>query len=223
MQDVFLTLWRDPALFDPARGSLAGYVAMMARSRAVDRVRSLTAGSAAVERLGVRDEARPRRRGRPGDAVVRHDERGPRAGRGGGAAGRAARRAFSGLRQGLSAAEIAAGRRRAARHGQEPAAPGPPEHPRGPGPPDASALGHSRLDPDEPILSTLGSRSDRAQRQATSTTVDAAPDQPRARDRAVGPRALLMQAAHPLAVARAARPTPARSTSPTTAWHGPRR
>ncbi len=41
VQDVFLTLWRNPGLFDPARGNLGGYVAMMARSRAVDRVRSI--------------------------------------------------------------------------------------------------------------------------------------------------------------------------------------
>jgi RNA polymerase sigma-70 factor, ECF subfamily len=57
VQDVFTALWRDPSKFDVRRGSLPGYVAMMARSRAVDRVRSRNAGSAAVERLGVRDDA----------------------------------------------------------------------------------------------------------------------------------------------------------------------
>ena len=40
VHDVFAALWRDPSKFDPRRGSLPGYVAMMARSRAVDRVRS---------------------------------------------------------------------------------------------------------------------------------------------------------------------------------------
>ena len=57
VQDVFTALWRDPSKFDPRRGSLPGYVAMMARSRAVDRVRSRNAGAAAVERLGIRDDA----------------------------------------------------------------------------------------------------------------------------------------------------------------------
>jgi RNA polymerase sigma-70 factor, ECF subfamily len=57
VHDVFTALWRDPSKFDPGRGSLPGYVAMMARSRAVDRVRSRNAGAAAVERLGVRDDA----------------------------------------------------------------------------------------------------------------------------------------------------------------------
>jgi RNA polymerase sigma-70 factor, ECF subfamily len=57
VQDVFTALWRDPSKFDARRGSLPGYVAMMARSRAVDRVRSRNAGAAAVERLGVRDDA----------------------------------------------------------------------------------------------------------------------------------------------------------------------
>jgi RNA polymerase sigma-70 factor (ECF subfamily) len=56
VQDVFTALWRDPSKFDPRRGSLPGYIAMMARSRAVDRVRSRNAGAAAVERLGVRDD-----------------------------------------------------------------------------------------------------------------------------------------------------------------------
>jgi RNA polymerase sigma factor (sigma-70 family) len=55
VQDVFTTLWRDPSKFDAGRGSFPSFVAMMARSRAVDRVRTLNAGSAAVERLGVRD------------------------------------------------------------------------------------------------------------------------------------------------------------------------
>ncbi len=76
VQDVFLTLWRNPGLFDPARGNLGGYVAMMARSRAVDRVRSITAGRAAVERLGVRDEARPGDDDGPSATAIRRDERG---------------------------------------------------------------------------------------------------------------------------------------------------
>jgi RNA polymerase sigma-70 factor (ECF subfamily) len=76
VQDVFLAIWRDPSLFDASRGSLAGYVAMMARSRAVDRMRSQTAARAAVERLGYRDEARPGDDDGPSETTIRRDERG---------------------------------------------------------------------------------------------------------------------------------------------------
>ncbi len=77
MQDVFTALWRDPSKFDPRRGSLPGYVAMMARSRAVDRVRSRNAGAAAVERLGVRyDTDRGGVEESPDERVVARDEAG---------------------------------------------------------------------------------------------------------------------------------------------------
>jgi RNA polymerase sigma-70 factor, ECF subfamily len=75
VQDVFTALWRDPSKFDPRRGSLPGYVAMMARSRAVDRIRSRTAGSAAVERLAVGD-ARRELEESAAERVVRRDEAG---------------------------------------------------------------------------------------------------------------------------------------------------
>lgn len=75
MQDVFLTLWSNPRQFDPRRGSLPGYVAMMARSRAVDRMRSLAAGRAATERLGYRDEERASgREDAASDLAIRRDE-----------------------------------------------------------------------------------------------------------------------------------------------------
>ena len=38
-QDVFVALWRRPGGFDPARGSLAGFLAGVARNKAVDVVR----------------------------------------------------------------------------------------------------------------------------------------------------------------------------------------
>jgi RNA polymerase sigma-70 factor (ECF subfamily) len=75
VQDVFTTLWRDPRKFDPKRGNLPGYVAMMARSRAVDRVRSRNAGTAAVDRLAVREADREGAE-TPADAVVRHEDAG---------------------------------------------------------------------------------------------------------------------------------------------------
>lgn len=51
-QDVFAGLWERPGAYDPARGSLAGYVAMVARSRALDRWRTRQVADAATERLG---------------------------------------------------------------------------------------------------------------------------------------------------------------------------
>ncbi len=50
VQDVFMHLWRKPGSFDCSRGGLAGYLTMMARSRALDRWRTRTARDAAVER-----------------------------------------------------------------------------------------------------------------------------------------------------------------------------
>jgi RNA polymerase sigma-70 factor, ECF subfamily len=76
VQDVFTALWRDPSKFDSRRGSLSGYVAMMARSRAVDRVRSRNAGAAAVDRLAVRDPDRGVAEESAAERVVRRDEAG---------------------------------------------------------------------------------------------------------------------------------------------------
>lgn len=38
--DVFAEVWRTPGRFDASRGSAAGYLAMMARSRAIDHARA---------------------------------------------------------------------------------------------------------------------------------------------------------------------------------------
>src|SRR3954451_18272005 len=56
VQDVFMQLWLRPAAYDPARGSLASYIAMLSRSRAVDRWRARSARESAVERSA--DQAR---------------------------------------------------------------------------------------------------------------------------------------------------------------------
>ena len=50
VQDVFMTLWRNPKAYDPGRASLPTYLTLLARSRAVDRWRSRAAREAAVER-----------------------------------------------------------------------------------------------------------------------------------------------------------------------------
>lgn len=36
VQDIFLQLWRNPGIFDPARGSLAAWLGVLARNRAID-------------------------------------------------------------------------------------------------------------------------------------------------------------------------------------------
>ena len=76
VQDVFTTIWRHPDKFDPQRGSLPGYVAMMAGSRAIDRVRSRNAASAAADRLAMLDVQREQGAESPADAVMRRHEAG---------------------------------------------------------------------------------------------------------------------------------------------------
>jgi RNA polymerase sigma-70 factor (ECF subfamily) len=39
LQDIFLQLWRRPDAFDSSRGSLAAWLAVIARHRAIDRLR----------------------------------------------------------------------------------------------------------------------------------------------------------------------------------------
>ena len=39
LQDVFFLLWRNAAQFDPARGSLPGWLTVIARNRAISRLR----------------------------------------------------------------------------------------------------------------------------------------------------------------------------------------
>jgi RNA polymerase sigma-70 factor (ECF subfamily) len=69
VHDVFVRLWRDPQGFDPARSPLGAYVRMVARSRALDLLRSGQAAGRAAERLA----HAPRRL--PADVVVSEAER----------------------------------------------------------------------------------------------------------------------------------------------------
>jgi RNA polymerase sigma-70 factor (ECF subfamily) len=50
VQEVFIDLWRRPHAFDSTRGTLSAYVSMLARCRALDRLRALAAHDAAAER-----------------------------------------------------------------------------------------------------------------------------------------------------------------------------
>ena len=72
VQEVFLHLWRKPHAFDPARGTLHGYVTMLARSRALDRWRSRAVREDAAERAA--EAARPREAGESAaEPVIRRE------------------------------------------------------------------------------------------------------------------------------------------------------
>jgi len=49
-QEVLVEVWRTASRFDPAKGSAAAWVLTMARRRAIDRVRSVTAGASRESR-----------------------------------------------------------------------------------------------------------------------------------------------------------------------------
>jgi RNA polymerase sigma-70 factor, ECF subfamily len=72
VQDVFMALWRNPSAYDPARGTLQTYVALLAQSRSLDRRRSRSAQAAAYERLA--HEPAPAPNGDPlVDAALRRE------------------------------------------------------------------------------------------------------------------------------------------------------
>ena len=69
VQDAFMHLWNRPGSFDHRRGSLRGYIAMVARSRAIDRWRVQAAQESAAERF--KAAALARAGGQRGRAVDR--------------------------------------------------------------------------------------------------------------------------------------------------------
>jgi RNA polymerase sigma-70 factor (ECF subfamily) len=69
VQDVFLRLWTHPDRFDERRGELGSYLALMARSRALDLARSDSAAARAGERLTAAVEADPPQAERPDERV----------------------------------------------------------------------------------------------------------------------------------------------------------
>ena len=73
VQDVFLRLWLHPDRFDERRGELGSYLALMARSRALDIARSESAGTRATERLTAAVEADPPHVERPDERVEARD------------------------------------------------------------------------------------------------------------------------------------------------------
>ncbi|WP_217168115.1 ECF RNA polymerase sigma factor SigK [Streptomyces sp. AC512_CC834] len=58
-QDVMVEVWRTADRFRPERGGARNWVLTLAHRRAVDRVRSVSAGRARELRTGVRDQDRP--------------------------------------------------------------------------------------------------------------------------------------------------------------------
>jgi RNA polymerase sigma-70 factor (ECF subfamily) len=73
-QDVFIRLWQRPHLFDPSRGSLAALLSVMARSRALDRLRADGAAERARDRLGEVQAFEPASVEGPEQALDRHEQ-----------------------------------------------------------------------------------------------------------------------------------------------------
>ncbi|MEA2443466.1 MAG: hypothetical protein QOJ12_758, partial [Thermoleophilales bacterium] len=75
-QEVFLKLWQRPELFDARRGSLAAFQCVMARSRALDRLRDDGALDRARTRLAEHwATLEPPTAEEPVAALIRSDER----------------------------------------------------------------------------------------------------------------------------------------------------
>jgi RNA polymerase sigma-70 factor, ECF subfamily len=74
-QEVFLKLWLRPELFDDRRGSLAAFLCVMARSRALDRLRADGALDRACDRLAEYRALEPVTSEEPVAALIRSDER----------------------------------------------------------------------------------------------------------------------------------------------------
>ena len=73
VQEVFTAIWRQPEAFAPERGSLAGYVRLMARSRALDRLRSQTSATKALDRTLQESQAGPSGAEPASDVVLRRE------------------------------------------------------------------------------------------------------------------------------------------------------
>jgi RNA polymerase sigma-70 factor (ECF subfamily) len=75
VQEVFLKLWQRPELFDARRGSMAAFLCVMARSRALDRLRADGALDRARGRLAEHRAFEPANVEEPVAALERRDER----------------------------------------------------------------------------------------------------------------------------------------------------
>jgi RNA polymerase sigma-70 factor, ECF subfamily len=73
VQDVFMHLWQRPASYDPARGTLRTYIAMLTRSRAVDRWRAGATYRSALHRAAGELRVRPESSESAMEHVIRRD------------------------------------------------------------------------------------------------------------------------------------------------------
>jgi RNA polymerase sigma-70 factor, ECF subfamily len=73
VQDVFCALWTRPEMYCPDRGPLVTFVQIMARSRALDRLRSRAAAAAALDRGALEARALPDTAEPPSEEVIRRD------------------------------------------------------------------------------------------------------------------------------------------------------
>jgi len=73
VQDVFCTLWTRPEVYRPERGSLTTFVQIMARSRALDRLRARAARAAALDRDAQEARYRPAAAEPSSEEVIRRD------------------------------------------------------------------------------------------------------------------------------------------------------
>jgi RNA polymerase sigma-70 factor (ECF subfamily) len=71
VQDAFMHLWNRPEAFDPRRGSLRGYITLLARSRAIDRWRTQGVQESTVERLNATVAGEPE--GSAADRAIERD------------------------------------------------------------------------------------------------------------------------------------------------------
>lgn len=72
VQEVFMDLWERPGAYNPARGPLGAYVAMVARARAIDRWRSGRALARAVDR-STQDASAPQAQESAAEGVLRRE------------------------------------------------------------------------------------------------------------------------------------------------------
>jgi RNA polymerase sigma-70 factor (ECF subfamily) len=73
VQEVFCAIWTHPEAYRPERGSLTTFVRVMARSRALDRLRTHAAAAAALQRRTQEIRMQPAAAEPSSDAVIRRD------------------------------------------------------------------------------------------------------------------------------------------------------
>lgn len=73
-QEVFLAIWREAGRFDPLKGSVSGYISMLAHAKAVDRVRSSQAARTRDENYTTKNIDRNEHHDPVVERTMLHDE-----------------------------------------------------------------------------------------------------------------------------------------------------